>query len=366
MKAIAITPGKGDARLIDIEEPSVKNDKDVKLQVLEVGICGTDREEIVGGRADAPSGSSELVIGHEMLGRVVETGKGVTKIKKGDYAMLMVRRPCNHCPFCLNNRSDMCSSGDYTERGIKGIHGYQTEFVVDHENFVIPVAEEIRDIGVLTEPLSVVIKAVDEALMLQSCRFSGIVPDLIKGKRALVAGLGPIGLLAALVLKLKGADIYGLDIVKPASVRPSIFSEIGGHYINGLELKTENIDNTYGPMDFIFEATGIAKLEFELMDALAVNGVYVLAGIPAGERPVTILGADLMRKMVLKNQVMLGSVNASYDHYIKASEELVRFKNTFSSPVSKLITERVNYRDFRNVLELHSSDEIKAIVEWSR
>ncbi|MGE5679770.1 MAG: alcohol dehydrogenase, partial [Bacillota bacterium] len=67
MKAIAITPGKGEARLIDRPEVNISSPDEVKLKVLQVGICGTDREETSGGRADAPLGSNELVIGHEMF-----------------------------------------------------------------------------------------------------------------------------------------------------------------------------------------------------------------------------------------------------------------------------------------------------------
>ena len=90
MKALSITPGKGNLRLIDVDEPQIQFPGDVKLKVLQVGICGTDREEVEGGRADAPSNQDYLIIGHEMFGKVVETGKEVSKVKKGDYALFML------------------------------------------------------------------------------------------------------------------------------------------------------------------------------------------------------------------------------------------------------------------------------------
>src|SRR5207253_979588 len=130
MKAIAFTPQvEGSLRLVEREEPKVTAPDDVKLQVLQVGICGTDREEATGMRADAPEGSSELVIGHEMFGRVVETGSAVKTVAKGDFAAFTVRRGCSRCRACNAGRSDMCESGAYAERGIKGLDGYQTEFV---------------------------------------------------------------------------------------------------------------------------------------------------------------------------------------------------------------------------------------------
>ncbi len=80
MKAIAIVPGTTTVRLVDRPEPSIAAPDDVKLRVLRVGICGTDREEAAGGRALAPEGQQELVIGHEMFGQVVDVGKNVTRV----------------------------------------------------------------------------------------------------------------------------------------------------------------------------------------------------------------------------------------------------------------------------------------------
>ena len=88
MKAIALTPGTTDVHLVDRPVPKVQAPNEVKLQVLQVGICGTDREEASGGRADAPPGQRELVIGHEMFGKVVEVGSAVGSVQPGDYAVI--------------------------------------------------------------------------------------------------------------------------------------------------------------------------------------------------------------------------------------------------------------------------------------
>lgn len=124
MKAIALIPGTTQVSLVDVAEPVINAADEVKIKIWQVGICGTDREEVEGGRADAPAGKKELIIGHEMFGQVVETGNAVTKVKPGDFAMFTVRRGCNECAACLNNRSDMCYTGKYTERGIKGADGF--------------------------------------------------------------------------------------------------------------------------------------------------------------------------------------------------------------------------------------------------
>jgi threonine dehydrogenase-like Zn-dependent dehydrogenase len=120
MRALAVVPGTTQVNLVDRAEPSIAAPDEVKLRILRVGICGTDREEAAGGRSLAPSGQKDLVIGHEMFGHVVETGKAVTRVKPGDYAVFTVRRGCGKCLPCAMNRSDMCRTGEYTERGIWG------------------------------------------------------------------------------------------------------------------------------------------------------------------------------------------------------------------------------------------------------
>lgn len=365
MKAITITPGKGEPRLTDINEPFISAGDEVKLKVVEVGICGTDREEAEGGRADAPEGEDSLVIGHEMLGRVVDTGSKVKKVQKGDYALFMVRRPCGNCKPCNSGRSDLCTTGEYTERGIKGRHGFQAEFVVDKEEFLIRVPEEIAGIGVLTEPMSVVEKAIDESLILQAARLPGTKStEWLRGRKALVAGLGPVGLLAAFVLKLRGAEIFGLDIVEESTPRPAILKELGGEYINGTKVNATDIDDKYGMMDFIIEATGVPKLEFQLIDALGINGIYVLTGIPSGERQVSIEGGPLVSQLVLMNQILLGSVNASKAHYEMAVEDLLKSFEKYGQSIKRLITDRIPLENFYKALTEHTPDEIKTVVTW--
>jgi glucose 1-dehydrogenase len=366
MKALALTPGTSAIRLCELPEPVVTSSDDVKVRILRVGICGTDREEALGGRALAPQGQKELVIGHEMLGLIVETGKAVTRVKLGDYAVFTVRRGCGVCLPCLMNRSDMCLTGNYCERGIWGMDGYQTEFAVDREQYVVRVPADLELMGVLTEPLSVAEKAIDEAVRIQSARLpeAAATPNWLYGRRCLVAGLGPIGLLAALALRLRGADVYGLDVVDEDSVRPQWLTHIGGQYVDSRKVPPDKVERELGQMDLIFEATGVSALEFNLLDALGKNGVYVLTGIPGGDRPLQLDGADLIRRLVLGNQVMTGSVNASRDHYQMAVDDLVRARLTWGDHLEQLISNRLPYTEFQHALTNHETNEIKVVLEW--
>ena len=366
MKAIAIVPGTTTLRLVDRPEPAVTKPDEVKVRIARVGICGTDREEVSGGRAAAPEGQRELVIGHEMLGQVVEVGPAVSRVRAGDYAVFTVRRGCGHCLPCSMNRPDMCRTGEYKERGIDGLDGYQTEYVVDEERYTIRVPDRLEAIGVLCEPFSVAEKAIDEAVRLQTIRLpdAPATPDWLHNRRCLVAGLGPVGLLATLALHLRGAEVYGLDIVDANSARPQWLAHIGGQYVDGRQVPADRVDDKLGPMELIFEATGVASLEFNLLDALAPDGVYVLTGIPGGDRPLEIPGANLIRQLVLDNQVMLGSVNAARGHFQMAVDDLASAHQRWGDHLGKLITHRYPHTDYETALGQHPSDEIKTVIEW--
>jgi glucose 1-dehydrogenase len=367
MKAIAVVPGTTTVRLVDRPEPRVVTPDDVKLKVLRVGICGTDREEAAGGRALLADGQQDLVIGHEMIGQVVEIGSAVTRVTIGDYAVFTVRRGCGRCLSCEMNRPDMCSTGDYRERGIWGLDGFQAEFVVDTERYLVKVPAELEPVGVLAEPLSVAEKAIDEAVRVQTSRLpdSGATPDWLHGRRCLVAGLGPIGLLASMALRLRGAEVYGLDVVDSTTARPAWLAAIGGRYVDARQVRADQIDESVGPMELIVEATGVAALEFNLIDALGRSGVYVLTGIPGGSRPVDIPGADLIRGLVLGNQAIVGSVNASRDHFQMAVDDLAHARLRWPELTGRLVTHRHARSDFAAALTTHPVDEIKSVIEWN-
>lgn len=367
MRALVLAPGTSKLQLVERAEPKISDPNDVLLRVLQVGVCGTDRDEASRGRAEAPAGSSDLVIGHEMLGKVVDAGKSVSSIRPGDYAVFTVRRGCGHCLPCGMGRPDMCTTGDYRERGIRGLDGYNAELVVDRQAYLVGVPKEIAAIGVLTEPLSVVEKAIDEAVRIQYGRLpaAAATPDWLHDRRCLVAGLGPVGLLAAMVLQLRGAKVYGLDIVDKSSARPQWLEHIGGSYVDGRKVPADRLRQHIGRMQFVFEAAGAPRLTLNLIDALDLNGAYVLTGIPAGHCLTEWAACDLLRSMVLDNQIIIGSVNAARGHYQMAVDDLVHAQHRWNDHLQSLITHRYKPADAATALQQHPSDEIKAIIEWS-
>src|SRR5438552_7096913 len=106
MKAVAVFPAQKQVSLIRHETPSITSPTQAKLRMLEVGICGTDREICRFDYGVPPSGEDYLIIGHESLGEVVEVGPSVSRVKLGDLVVTMVRRPCAHpdCVACVAGR----------------------------------------------------------------------------------------------------------------------------------------------------------------------------------------------------------------------------------------------------------------------
>lgn len=366
MKAIATRPGSGTLALVERPEPELTAPDEVKLTITRVGICGTDREIAHGGRAEAEPGRTDLVLGHEMLGRVAEVGEAVTSVQPGDLALFLVRRDCGLGLPCCESRSDQCFSGRYTERGIRACDGYMTETVVDREKYLVKVPDDLGDLAVLTEPLSVGEKAIDEALKIQVARIPGAAYDsFLEGKKVLVAGLGPIGMLLAFALRLRGAEVWGMNRSGPDDPAAKLLAEIGGHHLNGRERNVYELDKSPGPFDLIFEATGATQLMFDLLDALGVNGAYVVTGIPEAGSEVNLPGGDLMQQLVLNNQVILGTVNASKAHNEQALRDLQACRERFGDAIDRVITHVVPYSDFAKAIAERAPGEIKTVLDFT-
>jgi hypothetical protein len=164
MRAVAVFPERRAIELVDHPAPEPIGPSEVLAKVLEVGVCGTDREIARFEYGTPPPSEDNLVIGHESLAEVVEVGDDVNGLTPGDLVVTMVRRGCGHpvCRPCRAGRQDFCTTGDYTERGIKGRHGFMTDQLVDDARFMVRLPDELRAVGVLTEPLTIAQKALDE------------------------------------------------------------------------------------------------------------------------------------------------------------------------------------------------------------
>jgi len=347
MKAITVEPkNPGTEKYMEIPEPELTAGS-ILVEAIAVGVCGTDVEIVEGKYGWAPPGQKYLVLGHESLGRVIDPG-AVSGFKKGDLVVGIVRRPDPvPCPNCAVGEWDMCRNGQYTERGIKEIHGFMSERWRIEPEFAIKVDPSLGILGVLLEPATVVTKALEHIAVIG--RRSFWEPQTV-----LVTGAGPIGLLAALFAKLYGLDVHVLDRAVWGA-KPDLVRALGATYHSGSVL-----DIGFEP-DAIVECTGVGQVISDSIKQIGANGIICLTGIGHGGASGSASVAEIAAAAVLKNNVVVGSVNANKRHWYKAAQNLARADHNW---LSRLITRKESPENFKKALQ-RTPDDIKVIIQFS-
>jgi len=354
--AVAIRPLQPDSIHLHEIPRGVPGPGQVLLKIRQVGVCGTDRELIRAHFGKPPGGEFDLVLGHEMLGEVLETGPGGEEFTPGQLVTATVRRP-DDCPACAAAQPDMCQWHPYTERGISGLHGYMTETVVEEAPWLVPVPPALEAIGILTEPLSVVEKGLRQANLIQR-RINAWAP-----KTAIVFGTGPIGILGALMLRARGIEVITIGRRPQPLLAAEIVEAAGARYIAAddgdlLELKAE-----LPPIDLILEASGRPGPLFPAMQLLGNNGVLVLLSGYRGSETEAIAPSAINGSLLGGNKVVVGSVNSHKEDFELAVVDLGRFEALWPGLAERLITRRVpGLSEYRQILEQPAGD-IKTVIE---
>ena len=345
MRAITLDPGTPDsAELEEVPEPAPAEGA-VLVDGIALGICGTDAEIVRGDYGEAPPGAHRLILGHESLGRVAEAPDG-SGFAPGDLVVGIVRRPDPvPCPSCAAGEWDFCRNGQYTERGIKALHGYGSERWRIEPEFAVKLDPELGLLGVLMEPTTIVAKAWE-----QIDRVLGRAT--IGPEHVLVTGAGPIGLLAALLAQQRGYDVHVLDRVTDGP-KPELVQALGATYHGGSVTEIEPAP------DIIVEATGVSQVVVDAMCHTGANGIVCLTGISSGGHDLTLDAGVLNRTIVLENDLVFGSVNANRRHYEAAADALGRADRGW---LERLITRRIPLDRWRDALTRDEHD-IKVVVE---
>jgi glucose 1-dehydrogenase len=345
MKALTIVPGKANSACIqDVPDPD-PNYGSILVRALELGICGTDFELIAADYGWPPPDSHQLIIGHESLGRV-EEAPGDSGFAKGDLVVGIVRRPDPvPCIACGVGEWDMCRNGRYTERGIKERNGFGSEKWRIEPEYAIRLDPGLRDVGVLTEPASVLAKAWDHITRIgQRAEW--------KPKTVLITGAGPIGLLGALMGKQRGLEVHVLDRVENGP-KPKLVSDLGAQYHTG-SVKKIGLEP-----DVIIECTGVASVIEETMEQLGSDGILCLAGVSSHGQPMSFDLGGLNRHMVLENQVIFGTVNANRHHWEMAEKSLLQADRQW---LARLISRKESFQSWKAALTRRAED-IKVVIE---
>ena len=357
MKALSIRPGTADSMaLVDVPEPPMGR-QDVLVKVVRVGICGTDQELKQGLYGQAPPDSDQLIIGHEALGRVAEVGPEVENFAVGDYVVASVRRPCQHahCGPCVSGENDMCLTGDYLERGINRQHGFISEFYSEHQRWLTKIPAAIEPVGVFLEPLSVVEKAIRQSFKIQE-RLPWKVGN------AVVLGAGTIGLLGAMLLRMRGINTYVLDRSESGGFKSRLIADLGGHHINSRETPLSEVAPDLGPIDFVLEATGYAPLGFQAFQHLAPDGLVCLLGVAGGSQEISVDAMEFNNRMVLGNRLVFGSVNASLADFRSGAEHLQEINQQWPGTLERMLTRSASLGEFPAAFD-RQPDDIKVLIE---
>ncbi len=342
MKAISVFPGKpSSVHLADLPKPSldqVSNGRGVLVKVLRVGVDGTDKEINAAEYGAAPPGYDFLVTGHEGFGQVEAVGPNVRELKPGDYVVATVRRPGKSI-YDLIGTNDMTTDDTYYERGINLLHGFLTEYYVDDAQFIVKIPQGLRQVGVLLEPLTVAEKGIYQAYEIQRRL------RVWRPRKAAVMGAGTIGLLATLVLRLRGLEVTTFGRTPKPYLNSELIEELGASYFSTKEISILDGAKQYGPFDIIFEATGNSTVVFDSMRALGKNGVLVLSSVTGGNNMIQVPADQINLEFVLGNKVMVGTVNANREYFELGVRDMVEAEAEYPGWLGKLLTDPVKGLD---------------------
>jgi len=169
----------------------------------------------------------------------------------------------------------------------------------------------------------------------------------------LVTGAGPIGLLAALLGKQRGLDVHVLDRAE-SGPKPALVRALGATYHAG------SIPKVRFEPDIIVECTGVGSVITDCLQSVAAGGILCLTGIGSGGTS-GLVPADVAARVVLRNNVIVGSVNANKRHWYKAGQALARADRSW---LARLVTRRERPEDFAKALR-RGEEDIKVVVQFS-
>lgn len=345
MQALTVCPGKSNStRIEEIDEPGPELGS-VLVQTLAVGVCGTDLEIVSGNYGWAPPGKERLVLGHEVIGRVIEAPSDCD-VRAGDYVAGIVRHPDPvPCVNCAAGEWDMCRNGLYTERGIKEIDGFLCERFRTGPEFLVKSSPQLGLTGVLIEPASVVAKAWHHIEQIGA-------RSVWKPEVVLVTGAGPIGLLAAAMGRQRQLEVHVLDLVQDGP-KPQLVEDLGAHY------HSSGISDVARRADIVIECTGVGQLVFDILNATPPGAITCLTGISSGSRAISADFGSLNKAMVLENSVVFGSVNANRRHYQMAVETLVKADPTW---LRRITNKAVPLTNWHAAFE-RGPDDVKTVIQ---
>jgi threonine dehydrogenase-like Zn-dependent dehydrogenase len=327
------------------------------VRVHSAGICATDVDLHRGSIGRAPLGSDYLVIGHENLGVVEHAPRG-SQVREGDLVVSTLRRACgDYCRPCLTGEQDMCVTGKFEERGIAGLHGFMSEAYAEDTFYLVKVPSQLIETATLAEPLSIVEKGIDHAMRIQS-RFSW------EPKKALVMGAGPVGMLGAVALRIRGYEVIVASLEAEGGRKDKLLAEIGIRYLCAKTTSIAEVTRGADAQDIVIDASGSEMAVPSAIEALAPGGICILASVTRGSHPITVDIAAVNRNIVLGNRVILGTVKAGRRHFEMAIRDLETIETRHPGWLPHLVTRRLPFEQALAAMT-RAPEEIKTVLTFA-
>ena len=338
---------KGIVRVEEVPVPQV-GDGEVLIKVAACGICGTDIKKIFQRYVEPPQ-----ILGHELAGTVVASGRGVTKWKLGDRVMSFHHIPCGECFYCEKRLFSQCKqykttglTGGYTPNG-GGFAQYVKAMPWVTEHGVVALPDNVSfDEATFIEPINTIVKAVQKA-------------RVAAGETVLIAGCGPIGLQLLMVANLSGAKLYTSD---PMAVRRAKSLTLGA---------VESFDPSNGKLVEEIRARSGGRGADAVLVAVAHPSVVndALAVARPGGRILLFAANDPVTRIEfpaaavgIDEKEILGSYSAAVDIQESAAALVLEKK----LPVMEIVTHRFPLARIQEALELaaHPTEEsLKILIE---
>jgi L-iditol 2-dehydrogenase len=284
MKAFALT-GIRQMEVMDVPEPSIKNETQVLLKVELVGVCGSDVHYYETGEIGSEIVEYPFIIGHECAATVKAVGDSVTRIKVGARVAVEPAIVCHNCDQCEQGRENTCRNLKFL--GCPGqVEGCLCEYIVMPEDCCFPIGDKLTFAqAVLCEPLAIAVYAVKQA-------------DLQEGSDIAILGAGPIGLSCLVIAGAENAKAcYVTEKVKE---RVEVAKKSGATWVgnpNEQDIVKEILQVTPGGMDVVFECAGQQETIDQAVELLKPGGKLMLIGIPRTRR-ISLVIDKLRRKEI--------------------------------------------------------------------
>lgn len=273
----AVLYGPGDLRLESRRIPEVAADQ-VLVEILAVGVCGSDLHYYKHGRIGSRVVRAPLVLGHEACGRIVAVGAEVAGHRAGDRISIEPGVPCGRCPQCRRGHYNLCPEIRFN--GSPPDDGALSTYLAVDGDFAHLLPDGLSDdAGALIEPL---------AVSLWACRAGRIGA----GQRVLITGAGPVGLCVAKVAQALGAAEVLITDVNPQRLAAARRLGCG----QAVDPRSTSPACAEPRFDALIECSGAAGALGGALDALAPGAVVVLVGM--GEETVS-LPVDLLQRREL-------------------------------------------------------------------